>query len=76
MPPQPALRLDPAKVHAWRVERQLLGKAKAASPAEVATTLIGVQAQVVSSAALVDRPALEAGPREVPGGGGDGEGPR
>ena len=45
-------RLDPAKVHAWRVERQLLGKSKAASPVEVATTLLGVQAQVVSSAAL------------------------
>jgi hypothetical protein len=45
-------RLDPAKVNAWRVERQLLGKTKAASPVEVATTLVGVQAQVVSSAAL------------------------
>ena len=48
----PALRLDPAKVNTWRVERQLLGKTKAASPVEVATTLLGVQAQVVSSAAL------------------------
>ena len=45
-------RLDPAKVHAWRVERQLLGRSKATSPVEVATTLLGVQAQVVSSAAL------------------------
>ena len=49
---KPALRLDPAKVNAWRVERQLLGKTKATSPVEVATTLLGVQAQVVSSAAL------------------------
>jgi hypothetical protein len=51
-PEKPAPRLDPAKVNAWRVERQLLGKTKAASPVEVATTLLGVQAQVVSSAAL------------------------
>lgn len=51
-PEKPALRLDPAKVHAWRIERQLLGRTKAASPVEVATTLLGVQAQVVSSAAL------------------------
>lgn len=49
---KPAVRLDPAKVHAWRVERQLLGRARAGSPAEVAATLLGVQAQVVSSAAL------------------------
>jgi winged helix DNA-binding protein len=47
-----ALRLDPAKVHAWRVERQLLGRARATSPEEVATALVGVQAQVLSSAAL------------------------
>jgi Winged helix DNA-binding domain len=51
-PEKPALRLDPARVNAWRVERQLLGKTRAASPDEVATTLLGVQAQVVSSAAL------------------------
>ena len=51
-PDTPALRLDPARVHAWRVERQLLGTDKATSPVEVATTLVGVQAQVVSSAAL------------------------
>ena len=48
----PALTLDPAKVHAWRVERQLLGRTKAASPVEVARQLVGVQAQVTSSAAL------------------------
>ena len=40
------------RVHAWRMERQLLGHAKAAEPAEVARRLIGVQAQVTSSAAL------------------------
>jgi hypothetical protein len=45
-------RIDPARVHAWRIDRQLLGRAKAASPAEVARTLVGVQAQVTSSAAL------------------------
>ena len=44
--------LDPARVHAWRIRRQLLGQTKAASPDEVATALIGVQAQVTSSAAL------------------------
>ena len=48
----PALVLDPAKVHAWRVERQLLGRSKAVSPVEVARTLVGVQAQVTSLAAL------------------------
>ena len=48
----PALALDPARVHAWRVERQLLGRRKANDPVEVATTLVGVQAQVTSSAAL------------------------
>lgn len=40
------------RVHAWRMERQLLGHAKATDPAEVARRLIGVQAQVTSSAAL------------------------
>jgi hypothetical protein len=50
--PKPALVLDPARVHAWRMERQLLGRTKAASPVEVAQTLVGVQAQVTSSAAL------------------------
>ena len=49
---RPAIRLDPARVDAWRVARQLLGRSKAASPVEVATTLVGVQAQVTSSAAL------------------------
>jgi len=51
-PAAPAYRLDPAAVHAWRVERQLLGRATAATPADVARTLVGVQAQVTSSAAL------------------------
>jgi hypothetical protein len=65
-PEKPALRLDPSKVNAWRVERQLLGKAKAASPVEVAEKLLGVQAQVVSSAALAialrSRPARGKAP--------------
>jgi hypothetical protein len=62
--------LDPASVHAWRIERQLLGRTKAADPVEVARTLVGVQAQVTSSAALAialrskpsrgRRPAVEA----------------
>ena len=47
-----SIKLDPARVNAWRVERQLLGRTKAATPVEVATTLVGVQAQVTSSAAL------------------------
>ena len=46
------LRLPADRVHAWRMERQLLGREQAASPAEVARRLIGVQAQVTSSAAL------------------------
>ena len=44
--------LDPARVHAWRIERQLLGTNKAGTPVEVAARLVGVQAQVTSSAAL------------------------
>lgn len=48
----PAVSLDPARVHAWRVERQLLAAGQAAGPADVARTLVGVQAQVTSSAAL------------------------
>lgn len=47
-----AVRLDLAKVHAWRIERQLLGRDRAAGPEDVARRLIGVQAQVTSSAAL------------------------
>ena len=49
---RPLIRLDPARVHAWRVERQLLGTSKGSSPADVARALVGVQAQVTSSAAL------------------------
>jgi hypothetical protein len=48
----PAIRLPADRVHAWRLERQLLGRTKAASPEAVAHRLIGVQAQVTSSAAL------------------------
>ena len=29
----PAIELDAAKVHAWRIERQLLGRSKATSGA-------------------------------------------
>ena len=47
----PAVELDPARVHAWRIGRQLLA-GTARSPEEVARTLVGVQAQVTSSAAL------------------------
>jgi len=49
----PALRLDPAKVAAWRLERQhLSADAAATRPEEVAYDLVGVQAQVTSAAAL------------------------
>lgn len=44
--------LPAATVHAWRVERQLLGRDRAATPETVAHALVGVQAQVSSSAAL------------------------
>jgi hypothetical protein len=64
------LEIPAANVHAWRIERQLLGRAKAGSPESVARTLLGVQAQVTSSAALAialrskatraARPAVEA----------------
>ena len=50
--PRRPIVLDPARVHAWRIERQLLGRTKATSPVEVAQALVGVQAQVTSSAAL------------------------
>jgi hypothetical protein len=48
----PAVALPAANVHAWRIQRQLLGGEHAASPGEVARRLVGVQAQVTSSAAL------------------------
>jgi hypothetical protein len=48
----PAVRLDPERVNAWRIERQLLGRTPGADPVDVARTLVGVQAQVTSSAAL------------------------
>jgi hypothetical protein len=69
-PTTPAIAIPAAKVHAWRIERQLLGRVKAGTPAEVARTLVGVQAQVTSSAALAialrskpargSQPAVEA----------------
>jgi DNA glycosylase AlkZ-like len=49
---RPAVALDPGRVHAWRMERQLLGRSKAAAPEDAARQLVGVQAQVTSSAAL------------------------
>lgn len=55
--------LPAAKVDAWRIERQLLGRAKVETPAEVARHLVGVQAQVTSSAAIAI--ALRS---EAPGG--------
>ena len=51
-PKAPSLVLPANRVHAWRIERQLLGRSKASTPVDVARTLIGVQAQVTSSAAL------------------------
>lgn len=48
----PTVRLPADRVLAWRLDRQLLGHERAATPAEVASRLIGVQAQVTSSAAL------------------------
>ena len=57
----PAVTLDPARVNVWRVDRQLLGRTTAASPVEVAKTVVGVQAQVTSSAALAI--ALRSKPR-------------
>jgi hypothetical protein len=45
--------LPPAKVDAWRMQRQLLRPSSAASdPVDVAKRLVGVQAQVVSAAAI------------------------
>lgn len=44
--------LPAAVVDAWRIERQLLGSTRAPTPVEVARRLVGVQAQVTSSAAL------------------------
>ncbi|HLX35828.1 MAG TPA: winged helix DNA-binding domain-containing protein [Candidatus Limnocylindrales bacterium] len=47
-----AIRLDPRRVAAWRLGRQLIAPATATSPEEIAKRLVGVQAQVVSAAAL------------------------
>jgi Winged helix DNA-binding domain len=70
----PSLPAD--RVHAWRVERQLLTTPAAArDPEDVARALVGVQAQVVSSAALAialrsrpprgNAPAVEATARAL-----------
>jgi len=48
----PARTLDAARVHAWRLERQLLGRTRGGNPEDVARRLVGVQAQVTSAAAL------------------------
>lgn len=48
----PPIRLDPARVNAWRVGRQLLTRERGGAPEDVARQLVGVQAQVTSSAAL------------------------
>jgi hypothetical protein len=49
----PATSLLAAKIDAWRLDRQRLGAAATARrPEEVAETLIGVQAQILSAAAL------------------------
>jgi hypothetical protein len=52
-PRPPARPLSADRLAAWRLSRQLLGPATAApDPEAVATTLVGVQAQVASAAAL------------------------
>jgi hypothetical protein len=56
----PAISVPAGKVHAWRIEQQLLGRTQADSPEAVARTLVGVQAQVTSSAALAI--TLRSGP--------------
>jgi hypothetical protein len=48
----PRRSIDPDRAHAWRLERQLLGPRRADGPEAVAHALVGVQAQVTSSAAL------------------------
>jgi hypothetical protein len=48
----PARQLPAAKVSAWRLSRQRLAGRPAKDPATVARDLVGVQAQVLSSAAL------------------------
>jgi len=52
--PKPAaIALEPAQVAAWRLERQHLAPSAVATSVEaVATDLIGIQAQVLSAAAL------------------------
>jgi hypothetical protein len=62
----PATVLPAASVHAWRIQRQLLGTTKAGTPEQVARHLIGVQAQVTSSAALSIALRLPASPAPAP----------
>ena len=51
--PSSTTRLDPAKVRAWRLDRQHLAeRAAATSPEQIAKDLVGVQAQILSAAAL------------------------
>ena len=64
------MSLAAAQVHAWRVERQLLTPTSAATdPVTVARTLVGVQAQVLSSAALAIALRTTPGVREASGAG-------
>jgi hypothetical protein len=51
-PPRRAIKIPAAQLVAWRLERQHLSGAAAVDPAVVARDLVGVQAQVLSSAAL------------------------
>jgi DNA glycosylase AlkZ-like len=44
--------LDPGRLRAWRLRRQLITAPHATTPEAVARQLIGIQAQVVSAAAL------------------------
>ena len=46
------MALDPARVDAWRVRKQHLGQKATATIEQVATDLVGIQAQVMSSAFL------------------------
>jgi hypothetical protein len=69
--PRPVVTLDPAKVRAWRLGRQHLAEqAPATSPEHVARDLVGVQAQLLSAAALsvairTDQLGVDAVPRAL-----------
>ncbi len=61
-----AVHLPAAKVRAWRLERQLLGRSRGATPEDVARAVVGVQAQVTSSAALAIALRLKAARATTP----------